>query len=124
MEISKGNNWVDKFGEVNYPLDTRALLASYVAISPDVNFLREMLVPVASQVVWCPENGKWRCAALLSVKSGQLAIFFPYIFPGSIGQKPISVGIQGEVEFGEIRELLQKVLTIFEQNISYDVIVV
>ncbi|MGW8185318.1 MAG: hypothetical protein ACWGHO_04390 [Candidatus Moraniibacteriota bacterium] len=119
MEINKGNNQVEEFGEADYPLDTRVLLALYNSISPDVNFLRKMLVPLASQVVWCPENGKWRCVATLLVKNGQLAIFFPYILPSSIEQKPISIGVKGEVESEEIKGLLQKILNTFEQNIPH-----
>ena len=118
MKINKDNRLVDEFREVKSPLDVSFLKALYESISPDVNFLRKMLVPLVSQVVWCPENGKWRCVATLLVKNGQLAIFFPWILPGGNKHRNISIGVQGDVGSEEIKELYRKVLAVFEQNIA------
>jgi hypothetical protein len=91
----------------------------YGIISPDINSIIEMLSPVVSEVILCPDNGEWRFVASRFIDNGQVGIFFPWLIPSADGnkselQKPIAVGVLGNVNPESIQKLCQKLIDIFD----------
>lgn len=121
MKIQRNSLTADRFSEIARFQELDRLGELYVAISPDVNSIIEMLSPVVSEVVWCSDNGEWRCVVDLFADSGQVAIFFPWIIPagnesGTKLQRPIAVGVLGHVRPESVMRLCQKIIAIFEEK--------
>ncbi|MFA7319516.1 MAG: hypothetical protein WC022_02875 [Parcubacteria group bacterium] len=122
MKIQRSSLAADRFLEIARFQELDRLGELYGALSPDVNSVIRKLSPVVSEIVWCPDNGKWRCVAGLFVDSGQVAVFFPWIVPptcenGSKLQRPIEIGVAGNVRLESIVRLCQKISNIFEERV-------
>lgn len=122
MKINRGNHGVDEFQAPKHFQKPVRLDELYGTLSPDVNSMIRILLPVVSEIVWCPDNGEWRCVAGLFVDSGQVAVFFPWIVPMTCGngsklQRPIEIGVVGNVKQESIKRLCQKISDIFEERV-------
>lgn len=115
MRINRSNTLVQEFQDIGILQELVELNVLYHRLSPDINSLRDMLLPVVSEIVLCPDNGAWRCAAITGAREKQIAIFFPFIFSKNAASaaKPsnsLAIGTSGDVEPDEINQFYQKVV--------------
>lgn len=118
--INMSNRESDRFYEVDSFRLINLLNLLYDTIRPDANSLREMLlsVPAVSRVVWCPDNGKWRCAAIFYKGGRKTAMFFPLIFPKNkaVSQKSVTAALFGNVGLREMERRCKMIVSIFKEN--------
>lgn len=114
--INKGNRFVEYFRESDYLREIKELILLYESISPDLNFLLKILSSLTASVSLCPENGKWRCAAVFTLEEGKVAIFFPWIISGKC-QRSVVAGIREGAETEDAIGICQEVISIFKENL-------
>ncbi|GEM_PF-1761105 len=117
IPVNRENCRVDEFKAVeNFPFLVK-INKSYLNLSPDINHLVRILKIVASQVVLCPDNGNFRCVAMLSTGGGQAGMFFPMILPEveARHQKMITVGTIGDVLSSEMLVFCKETHVVFRE---------
>lgn len=117
IRVNRSNTEADEFRELNLAKMSKEITDKYLAVSPDANTLIRMLLSVTKDVSLVPDNGNWRCVAVVSVRggAGKAGVFFPWIMPQSAAeqQKLIAFGFLGDVKANEFRHFYGRVLAAF-----------